>query len=115
MALGDITFQTLDTDNENYQPSGDLIYRVVWVACGGQNNQAVRMKDTADSNIEVFLYNKDSGQEQFNGFGSGTIQGSFTFQAGINGLYISNQFYLNLSGASDSGNEVIFTLLEVAN
>lgn len=113
IANGDLTAVSVDSDNDDYQPSGSIIYRVVWVACGGQTNQALRMKDTSDTNMEVFLYKKDNGFAQYNNLSTG-CQGDTDLGGAAAGIYINNQYYLNLSGSSDSGNEVIIWLLQVA-
>ena len=115
MAIGDITFTTLDANAETYQPAGTIIYRVLWIASGGQASQSILLKDTGDAAMQVPLNNSDGGQQHFNGVGSGTIQGSFTNQPGLNGLYINNQIYLSLDGASSANNEVIFTLIQVTD
>ena len=115
MGVGDITAQQLTTDNEDYQPSGTITYRILWVAAGGQTNQTVRLKDTDGSGVHVHLYKKDSGVATYNGFQSGSAEGSPITPAGVFGMYINNQYFLNLSGASDSGNAVIFWLLQVSD
>ncbi len=115
LAIGDVTFETLALNAGTFQPAGTIIYRVLWVAAGGQADQSIILKDTDDAGISVPLNNKDSGQKNFNGFAEGTIQGSFTHQGGMNGAYINNQIYLSLDGASSSGNEVIFALMQVTD
>ena len=114
MTVGDITFTSLNSDNEDYQPASGIVYRILWINQGGQTNQTIRIKDTSDSNIENHTYKKDGDNASYNGFylGQDVSDKGGTFG---NGLYISNQYYLNLSGASDSDKEVIVCLLEVQN
>lgn len=114
MAVGSLSFVVLSADNEDYQPASDIIYRVLWINQGGQTNQTIRIKDTDDSNIENHTYKKDNSYASYNAFylGQDVSDKGGTF---ANGLYISNQFYLNLSGASDADHECIICLLEVQN
>lgn len=114
MAIGDISAQQLTTDNEDYQPSGTITYRILWVAAGGETNQTVRLKDTDGSGVHVHLYQKDASVKTYNGFQSGSTNTIDTTAGGF-GMYINNQYFLNLSGASTSGNAVIFWLLQVSD
>ena len=112
MATGDLTVIGLDSDNEDYIPSGEIIYKVVGSMSGGQTNQAIRIKAAATGN-EIFAYKKDSGYAHYGGFAMGDDEK--TNATSSNGWFINADYYLNLSGNSDSGNEVIIWLLEVSS
>ena len=114
MSVGSLSFVVLSADNEDYQPASDIIYRVLWINQGGQTNQTIRIKDTDDSGIENHTYKKDNSYASYNAFYLGQDVADIGGTYGM-GLYISNQYYLNLSGASASDKEVIICLLEVQN
>ena len=111
MAIGDITVIGLDTDNEDYIPSGTIIYRILFTLSGGQSNQAIRIKNASNGN-EIFAYKKDSGLDHYGGFAMGDTEKEGATTA--NGCYINSAYHLNLSGTSDSGNEVVVWLLQVS-
>ena len=111
MGIGDITVIGLDTDNEDYIPSGTIIYRILFTLSGGQSNQAIRIKNASNGN-EIFAYKKDSGLDHYGGFAMGDTEKEGATTA--NGCYINADYHLNLSGTSDSGNEVVIWLLQVS-
>jgi hypothetical protein len=112
LAIGDVTVIGMDTDNEDYIPSGTIIYRILFTLSGGQSNQAIRIKNASNGN-EILAYKKDSGLDHYGGFAMGDAaqEGATT----ANGCYINSAYHLNLSGTSDSGNEVVIWLLQVSD
>ena len=107
----------MDTDNEDYIPSGTIIYRILFTLSGGQTNQAIRIKNASNGN-EVFAWRKDNDADHYGGFAMGEKNGSGgndMYQSAANGCYINADYHLNLSGTSDSGNEVVIWLLQVSD
>ena len=112
MAIGDITVIGMDTDNEEYIPSGTITYRILFTLSGGQSNQAIRIKNASNGN-EIYAWKKDSNYDHYGGFMMGDDEKTTANSA--NGCYINASYHLNLSGNSDSGNEVVVWLLQVSD
>jgi hypothetical protein len=113
LAIGDITVIGMDTDNEDYIPSATIIYRILFTSSGGQSNQAIRLKNASNGN-ENFAWKKDTGFDHYGGFAMGGQTEDFGATS-ANGCYINSAYHLNLSGTSDSGNEVILWLMQVSD
>jgi hypothetical protein len=111
LAIGDITVIGMDTDNEDYIPSGTIIYRILFSLSGGQSDQAIRIKNASNGN-EVLAWKKDNANDHYGGFNMG--DNGNTNANSANGCYINSAYHLNLSGGSDSGNEVIVWLMQVS-
>ena len=112
MGLGDISQVSLESHAEAYQPSGSSVFRCVWIYTGLQTNQCIRMMSESDGSIEADLWKKDGGINITSGFPSGMDSGS-NVSAAMNGLYISNEHFVQLNGASSAGNQMVLTLIEV--
>jgi hypothetical protein len=112
MGLGDISQVSLESHAEAYQPSGTSIFRCAYIFTGLQTNQCIRMMSESDASIEADLWKKDGGVNITSGFPAGMDSGS-NVSAAMNGLYISNEHFVQLNGASSAGNQMVLTLIEV--
>ena len=112
MGLGQISQVSLESHSESYQPSGSSVFRCVWIYTGLQTNQCIRMMSESDGSIEADLWKKDGGINIPSGFPAGMDSGS-NVSAAMNGLYISNEHFVQLNGASSAGNQMVLTLIEV--
>jgi len=114
MGLGQISQVALEDHGSSYQASGSSVFRCVWVYTGLQVNQNLRMMSESDASIEAQLWKRDSGINLTSGFPAGMDFGSNVVDA-MNGLYITNEHYPELNGASDAGNQLVMTLIEVVS
>ena len=112
MGLGDLSQVSLESHGESYQPSGTSMFRCAYIFTGLQTNQCIRMMSESDASIEADLWKKDGGVNITSGFQAGMDSGS-NVSAAMNGLYISNEHFVQLNGASSAGNQMVLTLIEV--